>query len=180
MSNKNDKLSVFISLILRHKPETINIKLDNQGYAKVDELISGVNRTGRKLTLEILEEIVSTDKKKRYSFNDDKTKIRANQGHSVKVKVDLKECDPPTCLYHGTAKRNLDVILNNGIKKMSRLHVHLSDNINTAIQVGSRHGSPIILKVNTEKMKLDGYKFYLSENGVWLTDFVPAKYLEVL
>lgn len=180
MSNKNDKLSVFISLILRHKPEAINIRLDEQGYANVEELIKGVNNSGRYLTMDTLEEIVRTDKKGRYSFNNDKTKIRANQGHSIKVDVELKEVIPPNVLYHGTADRFIDSILNNGIKKMNRLYVHLSDNIKTATQVGNRHGKVVILKINSERMTKDGYKFYLSENGVWLTDFVPNFYIELL
>lgn len=180
MSNKNDKLSVFISLILRHKPQTINIALDEQGYANVDELIKGVNASGRKLTLEILECIVETDNKGRYSFNSSKTKIRANQGHSIKVDVGLQETIPPRVLYHGTSERNINAILTNGIKKMNRLYVHLSDDLETAIKVGGRHGRAIVLTINTERMIKDGYKFYLSDNGVWLTDFVPNFYIEDL
>lgn len=180
MSNKNDKLSVFISLILRHKPEVINITLDKHGYASVDELIEGVNTSGKKITLEILEDIVKTDEQGRYSFSEDKTKIRANQGHSIDVDLGLKEAIPPKVLYHGTAVRNLDIILNDAIKKMDRLHVHLSDNLEAATRVGKRHGKPIIFKVNTERMIEHGYKFYLSDNGVWLTDVVPNFYVEVL
>lgn len=178
MINKNNKLSVFVSLILRHKPEVINISLDKDGYANVRELIDGINASGRKITMEILEDIVRTDDKGRYSFNEDKTKIRANQGHSIKVDVGLKELNPPKVLYHGTADRNLDSILNFGIKKRSRLYVHLSDNLDTAINVGKRHGNPCILKVDSERMFKDGYKFCLSDNGVWLTDFVPNYYIE--
>ena len=180
MGNKNDKLSVFISLILRHKPQVINIVLDEQGYANVDELIKGVNDSGRNLTQEILENIVKTDDKGRYSFNANKTKIRANQGHSVNVDVGLKEVIPPKVLYHGTAERNLDSILMNGIKKMNRLYVHLTDNLETAKKVGKRHGKPIVLAINTKKMIKDGYRFYLSDNGVWLTDFIPKGYIEDL
>lgn len=180
MSNKNDKLSVFISLILRHKPEVINIKLDEYGYADVDELIKGINESGRNICLEVLKDIVDTDKKGRYSFNDDFTKIRANQGHSVNVNVQMKELNPPQFLYHGTSDKNINNILNIGIKKMNRLHVHLSNDFETALQVGRRHGNPVILKVNTGKMSKDGYKFYLSENGVWLTDYVPNFYIEVI
>lgn len=180
MSNKNDKLSVFISLILRHKPEVIGITLDNKGYADVNELIKGVNKSGRYLDLDILKEIVKTDKKGRYSFNDDFSKIRANQGHSIKVNIEMKELTPPKFLYHGTSDKNLKSIVTDGIKKMNRLHVHLSDNIETAIQVGKRHGNPIILKINTEKMSSHGYKFYLSENGVWLTEYVPTLYINII
>lgn len=178
MSNKTDKLSVFISLILRHKPEVINIRLDEFGYANVEELIKGVNDSGRKLSFEILEEIVVTDNKKRYSFNEDKTKIRANQGHSVMVNLDLKPVKPPMVLYHGTSKKNLEVILAEGLKTMTRNHVHLSIDKETALKVGKRHGEPILLEIDSNKMYLDGHDFYLSENGVWLTNSVPIKYIK--
>lgn len=179
MKNKNNKLSVFISLILRHKPEAINITLDKNGYANVNDLLEGVNATGRNITLEILNEIVKTDNKKRYSFNKDKTKIRANQGHSIKVDVKLKESIPPKVLFHGTSERFLNSILKNGINKMNRLYVHLSDNLETAIKVGKRHGNPSVLRIDTDKMVNDFYKFYLSENGVWLTDYVPKEYIKI-
>ncbi|MFA1510030.1 RNA 2'-phosphotransferase [Priestia aryabhattai] len=179
MGNKNDKLSVFISLILRHKPEVANIKLDEFGYANVDELIKGVNETGRRMNLNILKEIVSDDKKGRYSFNESFTLIRANQGHSINVKVPLQKLEPPQFLYHGTAERFLDSILSSGVKKMNRLYVHLSDNLDTAKQVGKRHGKPVIVTVDAQKMYEDGYEFYLSENKVWLTDFVPTKYVKL-
>ena len=179
MSNKNDKLSVFISLILRHKPETINIRLDKYGYANVLELIEGINKSGRKIDFNILEDIVNSDKKGRYSFNSDKTKIRANQGHSIKVDVELKECKPPSFLYHGTATRFIESINKNGLCKMSRLYVHLSDNIDTALQVGKRHGEPIVLNIDSKSMYERGYKFYLSENGVWLTDSVPSEFIKI-
>lgn len=178
MSNKNNKLSVFISLILRHRPEVINISLDKYGYANVDELIKGVNNSGKKLTREILEDIVKTDNKNRYSFNEDKTKIRANQGHSINVDVGLKMAIPPEILYHGTAEKSLNYILLDGIKKMNRLYVHLSDNLETAEKVGSRHGKPVVLIIDAKKMVEDGYNFYLSDNNVWLTDFVPKKYIK--
>lgn len=175
---KQEKLSVFLSLILRHKPEVINIKLDNQGYANVDELITGINNyENRYIDMEILEEIVRTDNKGRYSFNEDKTKIRANQGHSIKVDVGLKECVPPDILYHGTAKRFLNSIFKEGLQKRSRLYVHLSINPLTALKVGERHGESSLLEINSGKMYKDGYKFFVSENGVWLTDNVPAEYI---
>lgn len=179
MSNKNDKLSIFISLVLRHRPEIIDINIDEYGYANVNELIKGINKSGRFINAGILEDIVKSDKKSRYSFNLDKSKIRANQGHSISVNVELKEALPPMYLYHGTAKANLDSILESGIRKMNRLYVHFSEDIDTALQVGSRHGTPIVLKINTTKMKEDGYQFYLSKNNVWLVDFVPNSYIGV-
>ena len=174
---KLDKLSVFISLILRHKPETIGVQLDEHGWANVDELISSISSTGKKIDMEILEEIVRTDNKQRYSFNEDKTLIRANQGHSIPVDVELKEQQPPQVLYHGTASKFLDSIMQDGLKPMSRLYVHLSSDIETAMKVDKRHGEPVILKINSKEMCNDGIKFYLSENGVWLTKSVNKKYI---
>ncbi|HBF5804606.1 TPA: RNA 2'-phosphotransferase [Clostridioides difficile] len=177
--SKKDKLSIFISLILRHKPETIGIKLDDCGYADVNELIEKINNTGRNINIEILEQIVKEDNKQRYSFNDDRSKIRANQGHSINVNVELRELEPPKYLYHGTATRFLDNIKNEGIIKQSRLYVHLSRDIDIAVKVGKRHGTPVILKINTGKMYENGYKFYLSENNVWLCEYIPFKYVEI-
>ncbi|HBF2503519.1 TPA: RNA 2'-phosphotransferase [Clostridioides difficile] len=177
--SKKDKLSVFISLILRHKPEIIGIKLDDYGYADVNELIEKINNTGRNINIEILEQIVKEDNKQRYSFNDDRSKIRANQGHSINVNVELRELEPPKYLYHGTATRFLDNIKNEGIIKQSRLYVHLSRDIDIAVKVGKRHGTPVILKINTGKMYENGYKFYLSENNVWLCEYIPFKYVEI-
>ena len=175
-----DKLSVFISLVLRHKPEAAHIKLDEHGWANVEELLNGINDTGRKIDMEILEEIVATDNKHRYSFNQDKTLIRANQGHSVPVDVELKEQEPPEFLFHGTATKFLNSIINEGLQPMSRLYVHLSKDTETALKVGKRHGDPMILKIYSGDMYRDGYKFYLSENGVWLTEKVDVKYFEVM
>jgi len=178
--SKHDKLSVFISLILRHSPQTIHMTLDEFGYANVDELIQGINNSGRYIDLDILQEIVDKDKKKRYSFDDTKTLIRANQGHSVHVNVPLRTVTPPTYLFHGTATNSLQSILTQGIKKMNRLYVHLSDNTETAFQVGKRHGKVVILKIDTLKMHEDGYIFLVSENDVWLTEFIPVQYINNL
>ena len=175
---KSDKLSVFISLVLRHKPEAAGIRLDEHGWANVEELLEGINNTGRQINMDILEEIVRTDSKQRYSFNSNKTLIRANQGHSIPVDVELEERQPPQFLYHGTAERFLDAIMAEGLKPMSRLYVHLSKDEETAVKVGKRHGSPVVLKVRTEEMYHDGNKFYLSQNGVWLTKYVDRKYIE--
>lgn len=173
-----DRLSVFISLILRHKPDEIGIVLDEHGWANVKELIAGINNAGRKINMETLEEIVRTDNKGRYSFNEDKTLIRANQGHSIPVDVELEEVIPPSVLYHGTATRFLDNIKQQGIKSMSRLYVHLSKDLETAIKVGNRHGNCAVLVIDTKRMSEDGIKFYLSENGVWLTKYIDWKYVK--
>lgn len=175
-----DKLSVFISLVLRHNPDVAHITLDKHGWADVDELLRGINDTGRKINMDILEEIVATDNKQRYSFNEDRTLIRANQGHSIPVDVELEERKPPEFLYHGTADRFLKSILSEGLKPMSRLYVHLSIDTDTAAKVGKRHGKPVILKVHSGEMHRNGIKFYLSENGVWLTKKVSVKYLELM
>lgn len=170
------RTSRYISLILRHKPEAIGITLDEHGWADVDELIAGVSRT-HPLTMKLLEEIVRTDEKQRYSFNGDKTLIRANQGHSIPVDVELPELEPPAILYHGTGQKYVPSIDRQGLLPKSRLYVHLSADEDTAVKVGRRHGPPIVYKVQAGKMSEDGYLFYRSVNGVWLTKEVPIEYL---
>ena len=173
------KVSKYISLILRHKPETIGISLDEHGWANVKDLIKGVNKT-HKLDMKMLEEIVATDEKQRYSFNEDKTKIRANQGHSVNVDVELEEVEPPTYLYHGTATKYIDSIWKDGLISKSRLYVHLSADTETATNVCERHGKPVVLRIRSKCMHLQGYKFYKSQNGVWLTKNVPVEFIECM
>lgn len=181
MESKNKKnLSKFIALILRHKPEAIGITLDENGWASVSELISGLKASGNEIDMQILEEIVAEDEKQRYSFNSDKTKIRANQGHSVNVDVELKRAEPPEILYHGTGEKYVLLIGQEGLKPKSRLYVHLSKDIETAVKVGSRHGKPIVFEVKTGEMSRNGFEFFLSENGVWLTKSVPVEYLREL
>ncbi|MCI8750084.1 MAG: RNA 2'-phosphotransferase [Lachnospiraceae bacterium] len=177
-TGKYSSTSKFISLVLRHHPDVVGISLDNHGWADVKQLIAGIKKAGHKINMDILEEIVRTDEKGRYSFNEDKTLIRANQGHSIHVDVELQEKEPPEILYHGTAGRSLGKILSDGLKPMGRLYVHLSKDIDTALQVGQRHGKPIVLKVHSGEMYRNGIKFYLSENGVWLVNNVETKYLE--
>lgn len=172
------KTSKFLSYVLRHHPELINLNLDENGWANVDELITKSKRDSYQgLTIEDLNEIVETNDKKRFIFNEDKTRIRANQGHSIDINLALIPQKPPEFLYHGTAQSNIDSIFEKGIEKRNRQHVHLSQDIETATKVGMRHGKPVILTINTEKMFDDGIEFYLSENNVWLTDFVDIKYI---
>lgn len=178
--DNDDGLGKFISLILRHDPKIINITLDENGWGNVDELIKGINKKGMHIDFNTLERMVYENNKQRYSFNDDKTKIRANQGHSIKVDIELDEKIPPEYLYHGTATRFIDSIMESGVQKQSRQFVHLSTDLNTAYSVGKRHGKPIALKINAKVMFEDGYKFYLSKNAVWLTEFVPSKYISVV
>lgn len=178
-NNRDIELGRFISLILRHNPSSVNIKLDGNGYAKVSELIAGINKSGKHIDVETLNRIVKENNKQRFSFNEDKTKIRANQGHSIKIDLNLKKEIPPKILYHGTATRFLESIKKEGLVKKSRQYVHLSKDRETAISVGRRHGKPIVLLIDTEKMVKDGYSFYISENGVWLSENISYKYIKI-
>lgn len=178
MSDNKRGTSKFISLILRHRPETIGIALDERGWADVRALIDGVNATGKhRLTPEALEEIVRSDEKQRYAFNDDHTLIRANQGHSISVDVELEKKTPPHVLYHGTGEKYADAIEREGLIPKGRLYVHLSADAETARKVGSRHGRPVVYRVDCQGMAADGYAFFLSANRIWLTKRVPARYL---
>jgi len=176
LMNKNTikTISKHLSYVLRHKPESIGLELNDQGWTQIDDLIL---KSPKKITREILEYVVKTNDKKRFIISEDGHKIRANQGHSVKVDLALAEKTPPNILYHGTATRFLPSILDGGLKKMKRHHVHLSADIETASKVGQRHGKLVILTVNAAAMHLAKHKFYKSENGVWLTDVVPANFL---
>ena len=177
MSDNLKNASKFLSLILRHKPQVIGITLDKNGWADVDELIEGINKNGKfSIDIDMLEEIVKTDNKQRYKFSDDKKKIRANQGHSINVDVELKETQPPEILWHGTGEKYVDRINSEGLKPQSRLYVHLSKDFQTAETVGKRHGKPVIYKIKSGEMY---NKFYLSENGVWLVKYVPTDFMEV-
>lgn len=180
--NSYEKLkstSRFISLILRHKPEKIGLSLDEHGWANVDELIAGIAAT-RPFNMEMLEEIVQKDDKQRYSFNGNKTMIRANQGHSIPVNVELERKLPPDILWHGTGEKYVTSIEKQGLLSKSRLYVHLSSNYDTAVKVGRRHGKPVVYEIDSRQMQADGYVFYQSVNGVWLTKCVPVDYLRGL
>lgn len=177
MEEKHNKLSRFLSLVLRHKPEEIGLALDDQGYLSVDELIEGINNTGRMIDKRILDEILSSDNKQRYSYDSTCTRIRANQGHSIEVNLGLQKETPPKILYHGTPEKFVRAIEEEGLIKKKRTYVHLSKDLETARNVGSRRGEPVIFEIDTEAMVKDDYEFYVSENGVWLTERVPAQYL---
>lgn len=181
MQSTNDiKLGRFLSLVLRHDPSAAGISLDKHGWAGVEELLNGVRGTGRKIDRETLERIVRENNKQRYSFNEDHTKIRANQGHSLQVDVELRETKPPRYLYHGTAARFLSAIQVEGIRKMARQYVHLSGDYQTAAAVGRRHGAPVVLRIDAGAMAQNGMRFYRSENGVWLCEYVPPEYFCVV
>ncbi len=175
---KLNDISKYIALILRHKPEAIGITLDEHGWADVNELIEGISKTHHAFNMEMLEEIVAADNKQRYSFNESHTLIRANQGHSIPVDVELEEVMPPEILYHGTGAKYVESIDKEGLIPKSRLYVHLSGDKETAIKVGQRHGKPVVYTVKSGEMNKDGFVFYRSVNGVWLTKNVPLKYLE--
>ena len=171
------KTSKFLSLILRHKPETIGLTLDAQGWANVNTLIDLARQNGRQINRSILERVVADNDKKRFTFNEDKTKIRASQGHSINIDLALTPQQPPEHLYHGTASRFLNSIYRQGLLKQNRHHVHLSADRNTAIKVGKRHGKPVILTIAAAKMYRDGFQFFLSKNDVWLSDRIPVEYI---
>ena len=171
------KISKFISLILRHRPEVIGIRLDENGWADVSELLAGINKKGHEMDMHVLEEVMAANDKKRFVFNEDKTKIRAVHGHSVDVDLELMSAVPPDILYHGTAERFVKSIKGQGIMKQQRLYVHLSSNTERAGDVGRRHGKPVILKIDAKTMHQDGYDFYCTENGDWLTEEVPVQYI---
>ncbi|MDO4197568.1 MAG: RNA 2'-phosphotransferase [Erysipelotrichaceae bacterium] len=173
---KEKDISRFISLILRHKPEEIGITLDEHGWANVDELLEGLQSVCE-IDFSLLEKIVAEDEKQRYSFNEDRTLIRANQGHSIPVDVELEIQTPPDILYHGTGEKYTSSIDVQGLIPKSRLYVHLSKDYETAVKVGKRHGKPVVYEVNAKSMNEQGYVFYCSVNGVWLTKRVPVEYL---
>jgi putative RNA 2'-phosphotransferase len=172
--------SKFLSLVLRHAPERIGIVLDAQGWTDVDELIAKFNAAGQPLDRVMLLEIVATSDKQRFTLSPDGSRIRAAQGHSVEVDLDLPSAVPPAVLFHGTARANVDAILAEGLRPGSRQHVHLSPNQETARRVGMRHGAPVIFEVATGRMHADGLVFWQADNGVWLTDYVAPSYLWLL
>ena len=177
MSTDDKPVSKFLSLVLRHKPEILSLYLDENGWANVDELLRKSQAHGVSLTPESLNRIVATNDKKRFQFSEDGQRIRASQGHSIAVDLQLKEAAPPPQLFHGTAIKNLASIHSQGLLKGERHHVHLSADSETAKQVGSRYGKPVVLRVAAGAMYEQGFRFFQSENGVWLTDVVPPQYL---
>lgn len=171
------KISKFLSLVLRHKPEVVGIILDRQGWADTQELLAKLHYKGFQITLEQLQEMVANNDKKRFAFSEDLSRIRASQGHSFEVDLGLLELEPPEILYHGTAVSKISSIKEQGIQKRSRQHVHLSVDVPAAIMVGSRHGKPVALEIRAGEMYKQGNKFFLSENGIWLTDRVPPEFI---
>ena len=177
MKNNLTHASKFLSLILRHNPQAGNITLDSNGWAITNKVLDALRSKGYTGTQEFLDEIVSTDNKQRYGYSDDKSLIRANQGHSVEVDLSLVPKIPPDILYHGTAEKSVPSIMASELRSGSRQYVHLSRDIPTATSVGSRHGKPHILEINAKAMTADGFEFFCSKNNVWLTKVVPSKYV---
>ncbi|GAB4239820.1 MAG: RNA 2'-phosphotransferase [Elainellaceae cyanobacterium] len=174
------KISKYLSKHLRHTPEQLGLTLAIGGWVNVDHLLSACTAHQFPVTRAELEEVVATSDKQRFSFDETKTRIRANQGHSVDVDLELQPQIPPDVLYHGTSERSVPAILQSGLLKMSRHHVHLSKDVETARKVGIRHGRPVIFAIAAASMHQAGFMFYCSDNGVWLVDEVPPQYLEVM
>lgn len=174
------KISKYLSKHLRHQPERLSLQLEAGGWARVDDLLAACRRNNFPISLDELTEVVERNDKRRFSFNESKTKIRANQGHSVEVDLQLKPPAPPDVLFHGTNEKSVSVILEYGLLKMARHHVHLSTDEKTARSVGARRGKPVIFAVDAAAMSKEGCEFFVSANGVWLVETVPPKFLRVL
>ena len=175
---KNDvRLGRFISLVLRHDPAAAGISLDENGWATIADLLTGMRSRGYAIDEEVLLRIVAENDKSRYSLSDDGLQIRANQGHSIEVDVELTQSTPPPVLYHGTALRFLDSIKSTGLRPQKRQYVHLSSDMDTAIRVGQRHGAPVVLHIDSAAMDAKHYVFLISKNQVWQTAEVPWQYI---
>ena len=177
VENEIIKAGKFLSMVLRHQPEALNIELDENGWTDVDILLKNMVEKGWKIDRQMLDFIVTNNSKKRYSYNEAKDKIRASQGHSVEVALGYEPKQPPEILYHGTSERFVEAIKASGLLKMQRQHVHLSIDIETAMTVGKRHGKPFVFGILANLMLKNSYELFLSENGVWLTEYVPVEYL---
>lgn len=180
MNDQLVKTSKFLSLILRHQPDKIGLKLDKEGWADLDDLIVRANAAGTELSAALIQEVVAGNDKQRFALSPDGKRIRASQGHSIQIDLGLEPQEPPTTLYHGTALRNLGSILRQGLKRQGRQYVHLSPDVATAKQVGQRHGKPVVVQIDAGLMQSNGFVFFQSENGVWLTEEVPAQYIRTL
>jgi putative RNA 2'-phosphotransferase len=176
-SQRRVRISKFLSKHLRHQPRRLGLELDPSGWVPVERLLDACASHSFPISHEELAEVVATSDKQRFAFDPSGTMIRANQGHSIPIDLQLESRIPPDTLYHGTARRNEEAILQHGLKKMKRHHVHLSRDISTALAVGRRHGAPVVFAVDAAAMQRDDFSFYCSENGVWLVDEVPPQYL---
>jgi putative RNA 2'-phosphotransferase len=177
-AERERRISKFLSLILRHQPEKIGLTLEKDGWANVEDLLAACRKNNFAFSADELKTVVADNDKKRFSFDETGAKIRANQGHSVRVEIDFEKKHPPEILYHGTAEKNAAAILENGLRKMRRHHVHLSEDQETARKVGARYGKPIIFEIDAKAMAEENFVFYISANDVWLVEAVPAKFLK--
>ncbi|MGJ8696306.1 MAG: RNA 2'-phosphotransferase [Verrucomicrobiaceae bacterium] len=177
MSKLENKVSRVLSLVLRHDPGSIGLALNEQGWAEVDELLVCLKRSGKAVDLEMLKKVVTNSSQQRFSFSEDGKLIRANEGHSFNIDLELEEKNPPENLYHGTADRFMEFIERGGLLKMKRDFVHLTSDPKIAHEAGGRQGVPVILEIGTKVMLDHGFRFYQAKNGVWLTDSVPPDYL---
>src|SRR4051794_1441040 len=173
------KISKYLSKHLRHQPERLGVVLEPGGWVAVDELLKACAAHAFPVSREELEQVVAASDKQRFAFSEDGARIRANQGHSVEVDLGLPPVEPPAVLYHGTGAASVDSILASGLQRRGRHHVHLSPDVETAVRVGRRHGKPVVFAVDAARMAADGVPFYVSENGVWLVDAVPPRYLSI-
>jgi putative RNA 2'-phosphotransferase len=171
-------LSKFLSLVLRHEPGTIGITLDDAGWIDVDELLRGCASHGTTIAREELDLIVANSDKQRFAFSEDRMRIRANQGHSVPVELGYEPATPPAVLYHGTPVKFVEAIRREGLKKMQRHHVHLSESPQVTLAAAARRGKPVLLTIRAAEMARDGNTFLVTPNRVWLVDAVPVAYLE--
>lgn len=180
MEKKNSvTISKYLSKHLRHQPERLGLNLEPGGWVRVDELLAACKRNNFSVSLEELEKVVAENDKQRFSFDETKQRIRANQGHSVAIDLQLEAKIPPTILYHGTSEKNVEPIMRHGLLKMARHHVHLSVDKETALKVGARHGKPTIFVINTAAMLENNFEFFVSANDVWLTETVPPQFLSL-
>jgi putative RNA 2'-phosphotransferase len=180
MNEKRQKtVSKFLSLHLRHAPQELGLTLEVGGWVAIDDLLEGARRKSFPITREELARVVADSDKQRFAIDETGLKIRANQGHSVEVDLQLAPAEPPTELFHGTGSGSVDSILATGLARRARHHVHLSPDTETATKVGTRHGKPVVLVIDAAKMRADGHVFFCSANGVWLVDEVPPQYLRL-
>lgn len=172
------RISKFLSLVLRHQPDKIGIQLDKAGWVEIEVLLEALRRSGQKISRDLLEHVVGTNDKQRFTIDESGQRIRATQGHSVEVELGYEPANPPAILIHGTPETAVSAIRESGLQKMQRHHVHLHCDTSTASAVGARRGTPVLLKVKAQEMAKEGFVFYVTANQVWLTDHVPPRFIE--